>query len=321
METNGGIKKYAVIYNPNARNAKKLSIGGIVKLLDENGVHPLIYQTAARGDGMNLVKKAIEDGAVRIYAAGGDGTLNEVVSGLMMIKKERGAAANDLPEVCPIPLGTVNVFAKEYGFSNDPGAALASSFAAKASPMDIGACNDRFFIMMASVGFDGFVINEIEKMIENESSVKKICGPLAYLFVGLRSLLKYDFPKLKITARSIFGVKEFYADFAVISNTRFYGGKYVLSGGADARDGFLDLFMLNSKDVKDYLKFFWQVVSKGYNFRGLRVSRYQIKECRVDYISGPAGGGTYSQIDGEIYNPPPLDIKICEKALNLVTLK
>lgn len=317
------MKKYAVIYNPNARNAGKLSVGEIVKMLDGAGVHPLVYQTAARGDGIILARKAVEDGASRIYPAGGDGTLNEVVSGLMLMKKEAADAGKEPPalaEVCPIPLGTVNVFARENGFSNDPREALASSFSAKASPMDIGACNDRFFIMMASVGFDGFVINEIENMIAGESKVKKIFGPLAYLIVGVRSLLKYDFPKLKITARSIFGEKEFFADFAVVSNTRFYGGKYVLSPSADARDGFLDLFMLNSREVKDYLRFFWQVVTKRYNFRGLRVRRYQVKECRVDHAAGPAECGVFSQIDGEIYNRPPLEIKIHEKALELVTL-
>ncbi len=318
MQDAGGKKKYAVIYNPNARNSKKLSVSGIVKIFDENGVHPLIYQTTARGDGIDLVKNAIEDGAERIYAAGGDGTLNEAVSGLMKLKNENASLA--LPEVCPIPLGTVNVFAKETGFSNDPAAALRSSFGAKASGLDIGACNGRYFVMMASVGFDGFVINEIEKMIAGDSKVKKICGPFAYLIVGLKSLLKYDFSKLKIKAVSVFGEKEFYADFAVISNTKYYGGKYVLSQNADPRDGFLDLFMLNSRDVNDYLKFFIQVVTKRYDFRSLKISRYQIKSCSIDYICEPAGGGVYSQIDGEIYSSPPLDIKICEKALKMVTI-
>jgi len=331
MLNDGGLKKYAVIYNARARNAKKLSVGAIVKILDENGAHPLIYQTRARGDGIKLVQNAIEDGAGRIYAAGGDGTLNEVISGLMAVRETMAGACNGsasgktaasffLPQVCPIPLGTVNVFAQESGFSGDAQKALLSSFSAKCAPMDIGACNGRYFIMMASAGFDAFVINDIEKMIANESKVKKIFGPLAYLLVGLKSILNYDFPKLKITASSVFGVKEFYADFAVVSNTKYYGGRYILSENADPRDGFLDLFMLNSKDISDYFKFFFQVASKRYNFRGLRISRYQIKQCLIEEAAGPSTCGVYSQLDGEIYNQPPLDIKIYEKALNVVTL-
>jgi diacylglycerol kinase family enzyme len=330
MSNDGGLKKYAVIYNARARNAKKLPVGAIVKTLDENGFRPLIYQTQARGDGIKLVKNAIEDGAERIYAAGGDGTLNEVISGLMAARengagachstKGAGAASLFLPQVCPIPLGTVNVFAKESGFSSDAQKALLSSFSAKCAPMDIGACNGRYFIMMASAGFDAFVINDIEKMIANESNIKKFCGPFAYLLAGLKSILNYDFPKLKITARSVFGVKEFYADFAVVSNTKYYGGRYILSENADPRDGFLDLFMLNSKDVNDYFKFFFQVVTKRYNFRGLKISRYQIKQCLIEETAGPSACGVYSQIDGEIHNQPPLDIRIYEKALNLVTL-
>jgi len=309
-----GEKKYVIIYNPRARNAAKLSTDEISALLTDSGVNYSIYTTKARGDGIMLAQSAVDEGASRIYAAGGDGTLNEVVSGLMSLKK-----AVELPEVCPVPLGTVNVFAKEMGFSCDALSAFKQSLSATAVPMDIGGCDERYFIMMASAGLDGFVVSELEKMIACDSKIKKLGGSLAYVAVGLKAIFKYGFPKFKVTARSVFGVKDFYADFVVVSNIRYYGGKFVLSPGADPCDGYLDLFMLNSNGVKDYFKFFFDVIFKRLEFNGLDVSRYRIKECEVAYVGSERE--TYSQIDGELYKKPPVKIKIYEKALKLVVVK
>ncbi len=334
MKCDASLKKYAVIYNAHARNADKLPIDEIVKIFDERGIHPLIYRTRGRGDGINLVKKAVDDGAARIYAAGGDGTLNEVVSGLMRLSEDDGEQnlpddkksnafqknTASFPQVCPLPLGTVNVFAKERGFSSNPRAALISSFTAKTSPMDIGACNQRYFIMMSSIGLDAFIIDDIERMIARDSKIKKIFGPFAYLIVGVKSLFNYNFDRLKITAYSVFGVKEFYADFAVVSNTKFYGGSYILSEKADPCDGYLDLFMLESKNIYDYFKFFFQVLTKRYDFRGLKISRYQVKRCVIERANEKESSGVYSQLDGELFSPPPLNIKVIEKALEMVSI-
>ena len=308
--------KYAVIYNPNARNSKKLSIERIVEIMKEKGVGSLIYKTTRRGEAIELAAQAVSEGASRIYPAGGDGTLNEVVSGLMKLSCEKPGL--DLPVVCPIPLGTVNVFSKETGFPEDPEKAFLSSFSAREEAIDIGQCNDRFFILMTSAGFDGFIINELEKMIANKSNIKKFTGPFAYVIIGFQTLFTYAFPKLKISACSVFGKKEFTGDFVVISNSKFYGGKFILNPAVKMNDGFLDVLIFNSRSRFEFLKFFYMVMTKKTVFKGLDVKCVPVKTCDIEYLSKD-GGCTYSQIDGELYEQPPLKIKTHEHALKILS--
>jgi len=308
--------KYAVIYNPNARNSKKLSCERIAEIIKEKGMESLIYKTTRRGEAIELAATAVSEGAARIYPAGGDGTLNEVVSGLMQLSDEKPGLV--LPIVCPIPLGTVNVFSKETGFSEDPEKAFLSSFSACEEAIDIGQCNDRFFILMTSAGFDGFIINELEKMIANKSNIKKFTGPLAYVIIGFQTLFTYAFPKLKISACSIFGKKEFIGDFVVVSNSKFYGGKFILNPAVKMNDGFLDVLIFNSRSRFEFLKFFCMVMAKKTVFKGLDVKCVPVKSCDIEYLSKD-GGFTYSQIDGELYEQPPLKIRTRERALKILS--
>lgn len=289
----------------------------ISEYISDAGAEPVIYTTTAKGDGMELARKAFYDGAARIYPAGGDGTLNEAVTGLMSLVDEKKAVPSRLPVVCPIPLGTVNVFSKEMGFPENPCDALLASFSASEKTVDIGRCADRYFILMASAGFDGFVVSELEKMLSERSSVKKIFGPFAYIVVGLRSLFKYGFPKMKVTARSVFGKKEFSAEFILISNSKYYGGKYILNPKTDIGDGFLDLFLFNSRSVFDYFRMLFRVLSKSSDFSGLDVVTLKAKGCSVEYIDS-SKGPTYSQVDGEIYVEPPFEADIREKVLKIL---
>jgi len=308
--------KYAVIYNPNARNSKKLSCERIAEIIKEKGMDPLIYVTTRRGEAIELAAQAVSEGADRIYPAGGDGTLNEAVSGLMKLSDEKPGLK--LPAVCPIPLGTVNVFSKETGFDEDPEKAFLSSFSAREEAVDIGQCNDRFFILMTSAGFDGFIINELERMIANKSSIKKLTGPFAYVILGFKTLFSYAFPKLKIIACSVFGKKEFTGDFVVISNSKFYGGKFILNPAVKMNDGFLDVLIFNSRSRFEYLKFFYLVMTGKTVFNGLDVKCIPVKSCDIEYLSKD-GGVTFSQIDGELYEQPPLKIKTRERALKILS--
>ena len=328
----------AVIYNPNARNSKKLTADEISNFFKTHGsdVNLQIYITKAKGDGISLASAAIENGADRIYAAGGDGTLNEVLSGIMKTSKNGGSFK--IPALCPIPLGTVNVFSKEIGYSQKPLEALKESIGSAAYEkfIDIGACNDIFFIMMMSIGIDGFIVNQMEKMIAQKSRFKKIFGQAAYIAVGIKSLFNYRFRKLSIEAVSAFGKKKFTCDFALLSNSKFYGGKFIFNPDTEIDDGYLSLLMLNSNKLIDYFKFFYCILTKNYEFKGIDVICHKIKKCEINYLQADSNlqrccdnskqllilnndfNKTYSQIDGENYHEPPLTVKVMEKAIKIV---
>src|SRR4051794_31648718 len=165
----GRPRRLLVIYNPAAgrRSARRLR-----RFLDELArlaVPVTLRATASRGDAEDFARAADPGAFDAVVAAGGDGTINEVVSGL---------AASDLP-LAILPLGTANVLANEIGLPRDPArlAAIAATGPARATwtgevRSDAGL---RRFVMMAGIGFDASVVAAIDP------ARKRRLGKLAYV--------------------------------------------------------------------------------------------------------------------------------------------
>src|SRR5438046_9367343 len=126
--------------------------------------------TLEKGDARRFVAEAGEVDLV--IAAGGDGTLNEVVHGLM----DLSTAAR--PAVGVVPLGTANDFATACGIPHDPEEALALCMEGKAAPIDIGKANEHWFLTAASIGFGA------EITAQPPPELKNLLGPVAYDVMG-----------------------------------------------------------------------------------------------------------------------------------------
>jgi len=121
--------------------------------------------TWEKGDARRFVS---EPGAVDlVIAAGGDGTLNEVVHGLMDLSER------SRPILGIVPLGTANDFATGCGIPTDPGKALALCMKGEAVPADVGKANDHWFINAASTGF-GAAITATTSRTLNGCSVQRL---------------------------------------------------------------------------------------------------------------------------------------------------
>lgn len=138
--------------------------------------HPLeVRVTWEPGDAARMAAEAAAAGVETIIAAGGDGTLNEVVRGLV----GAGASAQELPTLGICPLGTANDFAVAAGIPLDPLAALRLVATLPARPIDVGRVGDRFFLNVATGGFGA------EITAETPEELKSILGGAAYLATGL----------------------------------------------------------------------------------------------------------------------------------------
>ncbi len=224
----------AVIFNPTARGEKATafksrlsSLAGPVRLLPTRGP----------GDGIALAAAAAAEGIGTIVAAGGDGTVNEVANGL--------AAAGRFP-IAPrlgvIPLGTVNVFAKELGLPSDLDAAWKCILAGRVARIDLASANHaggrRWFVQMAGAGLDSEAIARVDW------SLKKKFGPLAYVWAGFGALAG-PLPRIRVTG----GEAPVSAELALIGNGRFYGGRYPVFPGARLSDGRLHLALLERANL------------------------------------------------------------------------
>ena len=219
-----------VIFNPAARGNKARHFR---HHLDAIGTESTLKHTAAAGDARRLASEAIGDGFEVVVAAGGDGTINEVLNGI-----------GDVPDgferarLGVLPLGTVNVFARELAIPTRLNAAWAAIRQGRETRIDLphveyradGAPQRRYFAQMAGAGLDARAVELVEWQL------KKKIGPLAYVVAGLKAMMGVQ---SKITAAG--GGHSATGELVLIGNGCLYGGDYQLFPKADMNDGLLDV--------------------------------------------------------------------------------
>ena len=174
---------------------------------------------------------ASETGPVDLLiTAGGDGTLNEVVHGLMSFSEDVR------PTLGIVPLGTANDFAIGCGVPNNPAEALALCMRGEGVPIDVGRANDDWFINAATSGFGA------EITATTSPELKRLLGPAAYTVMGaiLAINLQHYGGRLVLPNREITGT----GPVAIVGNGRQTGGGIQVTPRAYIDDGLLDVLIV-----------------------------------------------------------------------------
>jgi diacylglycerol kinase (ATP) len=179
------MKTARIIYNPTSgREAFKESLAEVLECLEVGGYITSTHATTCAGDATQAAAKACDLGFDLIVAAGGDGTVNEVVNGM--------AAYDERPALGIIPMGTVNDFAKALHIPPTIDEAVEMIVSGRSARIDIGRMNSKYFINIAGGG----KITEVS--YEAPSKLKSIIGPLAYYVKGIEMLPKIRSTNVKI---------------------------------------------------------------------------------------------------------------------------
>ena len=184
--------------------------------------------TWERGDARRFVSEA---GQVDLLiAANGDGTLNEIVHGLMDLSE------TERPTLGIVPLGTANDFANGCGIPRDPKKALSLCMKGEAVPIDVGKANDHWFINAASSGFGA------EITATTSPELKRLLGPAAYTVMGaiLAINLRHYPRRLVLPNREITGS----GPVAIVGNGSLAGGGIQVAPRAHIDDGLLDVLVV-----------------------------------------------------------------------------
>jgi lipid kinase YegS len=184
--------------------------------------------TRKKGDARRFAAEAGE--ADLLIAAGGDGTLNEVVHGLMDLSE----AAR--PALGVVPLGTANDFATGCGIPRDPEEALVLCMKGQGVPIDVGKANEHWFLNAASVGFGA------EVTATTPPELKRLLGPAAYTVMGaiLAMNVHHYHGRLTLPDGEITGS----GPVAIVGNGRQTGGGIQVAPRARIDDGLLDLLVV-----------------------------------------------------------------------------
>ncbi len=224
------VVRICVIFNPAARGEKARRFR---RHLDAFGKESTLRQTAAAGDARRLAAGAVREGFDVVVAAGGDGTLNEVLNGI-------GDAPDgfERTRLGVLPLGTVNVFAQELALPANVEAAWDIIRRGVETRIDLpwveyqanGIATRRCFAQLAGAGLDARAVELVKWQM------KKLVGPVAYVLAGAHAMLHAS---SKITATAGSGSE--LGDLVLVGNGRLYGGRYRLFPNADLRDGLLEV--------------------------------------------------------------------------------
>jgi lipid kinase YegS len=182
-------------------------------------------------EGGDAQRFASEPGKVDLLiAAGGDGTLNEVLHGLM----DLGEATR--PVLGIVPLGTANDFATGCGIPQDPEQAMALCMKGEAVPIDVGKANDHWFMNAASSGFGA------EITATTSPELKRLLGPAAYAVMGavLAINIHHYQGRVRLPDREIIGS----GPVAIVGNGRQTGGGIQVAPRACIDDGLLDVLVV-----------------------------------------------------------------------------
>lgn len=223
------MQKMLFIMNPCAgvRKANKY-LTQILSIFNQAGYEVTAYMTADRGDGTRIVKRRLADHDL-VVCAGGDGTLNEIISGVLSTGLDR--------PIGYIPCGSTNDFASSLKLSGNVLQAAKDIVRGIPITYDIGRFNDRYFSYVASFG--AFT----KASYSTPQSVKNALGHLAYILEGIQEL-----PQLRTTHMRVVLENETIEDdfiFGAVSNSTSVGGILTLSPAqVDMRDGKFEILLV-----------------------------------------------------------------------------
>lgn len=204
-----------------------------ISLLAKDAV---VQMTSEPGETRALAASAVQEGFTTVVAAGGDGTINEVVNGIGESEINLGI----------LPLGTMNVFATElalpYGNLEKCWEIICSG---RIREVDLPKADERYFVQLAGIGLDAQVVEE------TSLGLKKSIGPLSYL-VSVAQVAARKPPRLVMEYD---GDRSMEGSFILIGNGRFYGGPFVVFKNAQIDDGLLDVIVCKNIGYFDVIRY------------------------------------------------------------------
>ena len=283
--------KTCIILNPAAKGERAKRF--VRKLKREfPGVHLML--TRAPGHALKLANEAVQKGFETIIAAGGDGTLNEVVNGMARSTVRLGI----------MPVGSVNVYAMELGIPMDVQKAVNVIKQGKTRKLDLARANDRWFVQLGGVGFDAQIVQS------TDLNLKKALGPLSYVItVGKLAGKK----SAMMTLRN--GHQEEAKEGAclLIGNGRFYGGPFAVFPDADLEDGLLDVCLFEKVSRIDVLRYLQGIVC------GTHVNMKDVHYFKADKLTIQGRSKELPvEVDGELSGMTPVQFEVEKKGIEVL---
>jgi diacylglycerol kinase (ATP) len=301
-------RRIVVILNPKAGrgqgSARKAELAALLTAgARAVGAEWKIVETQAAGSAIELTRQAVREGtadfATVVAAAGGDGTLNEVVNGLV------GSHPIGLEAVCGlVPLGTGNDFARCIGLGTDLKRSVENLFHGTPCPVDVGNAGERWFLNIAGCGFDALVADRINR------GFRRLHGTTAYIAAVCDCLRTLKPAQLTLT---LDGQRlETRALMCSVANATSYGGGMRVAPDARIDDGLFDICLLREAGRLEFLLAFPRV------FKGTHVSHPKVTMLRAAVVRVESDPPLPILVDGDVVGTTPVTFTLHPHKLRML---
>jgi YegS/Rv2252/BmrU family lipid kinase len=290
------MKKFVLIYNPvSGKAAFKSRLDNILEAFQQRDCMLIIYRTKKDNSGLgDFIREADPDG---LLAAGGDGTLHEVVNLLMREHIE-------LP-VAILPSGTSNDFATYLGVDADQEAYFDHIAAGRTRKVDLGLVGSEYFVNVASAGMVTSIAHEVDVRLKN------VMGKMAYYLRGLSTLPQFHPLELSIQAdgEQVFDGRAF---LFVIVNSGVVGSFKNAAVAAKVDDGKLDMLIVKYCSMPEIMALTAEILA------GRDISRQKnVVYIQASSFAVSAAEDIESDLDGELGPKLPLTVETVYKAIDM----
>ncbi|MCL6417190.1 diacylglycerol kinase family lipid kinase [Aestuariirhabdus sp. Z084] len=288
------LKQLLVVLNPAAGPRKRALLDLTLAYLKVRGWDVELFETAAAGDAQHHVQQYSGDASI-VIAAGGDGTVNEVINGLSLRREPLILAI--------VPLGTTNVVAKELDLP-----ATAEGLAQLIDKRKVKDCywpevNGRLFAFSLGVGFDASVVSAVNL------NLKRRLGKLAYAVAAIKPLWQWRSRGYRVTIDG----KERRADSLLVSNGRYYAGRYVVAAEMDVSQPSVQVLLISAAGPGALVSALLRLPLGGFE-SGKRVSSFSAKTLTVER----RGNDEILQVDGDAAESLPLKVEAGTKPMPVI---
>jgi YegS/Rv2252/BmrU family lipid kinase len=282
-----------IIFNPSAGQAGTLaeSLHAAAQVWSEQGWQIDFSPTQAAGDATHLARHAVEQQYDMVVAAGGDGTINEVVNGL----------AGSSTVLATLPLGTMNVWARELRLPLEPRAAAEAMLTWQTRSIDLGYAGGRYFLLMAGIGFDATITSGIRP------EEKRRLGALAYVLRGIELALRVrgTHARLTLDGKHVRGR----ILMVVVGNTQLYGGIARITARASIDDGLLDVCVMKGDSFLSGLLHALSILRQRHSINPT-IEYYRVRRVHITTRTAlPV------QVDGDTIGQTPMTFQVAAGAL------
>ena len=290
-----------LISNPNAGRggrSRALEVARFCALMKVHGVETEVAHTSGPGDATRLAAQAAREGVREVVVSGGDGTINEVLQGLVGTQVRLGIW----------PVGTANVLARELRLPFAPESVAASVARGEARRVSVGCAvkeatgERRYFFLMAGVGLDASVVHRVRPRL------KRRVGEGAYWYAGFAHLTNWPPPVFTLEANG----HNFPATFAVIGKAARYGGGLGITPRARIDHPEFEICIINSHSRLRYIQLLLHAMRPGGVADNLAGVHY-LRATRARAI-----GDAPVQVDGELIGHLPMTFEIAHEQIEII---